>query len=100
MIGIIGKKLGLTQVFNDQGHQIPVTVVEAPPKPVLKVTEKATGGFASVELGYGEHRTARDSKKGEGTPRGRRARSVDGPRPGPSAANQRRGCDSPARTSF
>ena len=73
MIGIIGKKLGMTQVFNDQGQQIPVTVVEAPPNPVTRVTEKEGAGYASVELGYGAQRTARDSKKGEGKPRGRRA---------------------------
>jgi large subunit ribosomal protein L3 len=73
MIGMIGKKLGMTQVFNDQGQQIPVTVVEAPPNAVLKVTDKATVGFASVELGYGQQRNARASKKGEGNPRGRRA---------------------------
>ena len=59
MIGIIGKKLGMTQVFNDQGQQIPVTVVEAPPNAVLKVTDKAAAGFASVELGFGQQRTAR-----------------------------------------
>src|SRR5687767_8510829 len=45
----------------------------APPNPVVKVTEKAAAGFASVELGYGQQRTARPSKKGEGKPRGRRA---------------------------
>jgi large subunit ribosomal protein L3 len=73
MIGIIGKKLGMTQVFNDQGQQIPVTVVEASPNPVLGVTEKAKAGFASVQLGYGKQRTARESKRGEGKPRGRRA---------------------------
>jgi len=73
MIGIIGKKLGMTQVFNDQGQQIPVTVVEAPPNAVLGVTAKEKAGFASVQLGYGQQRTARESKKGEGTPRGRRA---------------------------
>ena len=79
MIGIIGKKLGMTQVFNDQGQQIPVTVVEAPPNAVLKVTDKAAAGFASVELGFGQQRTARASKKGEGKPRGRRAsRAVAG----------------------
>src|SRR5688500_6493875 len=77
MIGIIGKKLGMTQVFNDQGHQVPVTVVEAPPNPVLSVKDKSTAGFASVELGYGKQRTARASKKGEGTPRGRRATKAE-----------------------
>src|SRR5688572_10649681 len=73
MIGTIGKKLGMTQVFNEQGQQIPVTVVEAPPNPVLKVMDKTPAGFAAVELGYGQQRSARASKKGEGTPRGRRA---------------------------
>jgi large subunit ribosomal protein L3 len=73
MIGIIGKKLGMTQIFNEQGQQIPCTVVEATPNPVLQVTDKAAAGFASVQLGYGAQRTARESKKGERTPRGRRA---------------------------
>jgi len=77
MIGIIGKKLGMTQVFNERGEQIPVTVVEAPPNPVVKVTDKAAAGFAAVELGYGQQRTARASKKGEGKPRGRRANRAE-----------------------
>jgi large subunit ribosomal protein L3 len=77
MIGIIGKKLGMTQVFNDRGEQIPVTVVEAPPNPVTKVTDKAVAGFAAVEVGYGQQRNARDSKKGERTPRGRRANRAE-----------------------
>ena len=77
MIGIIGKKLGMTQVFNDRGEQIPVTVVEAPPNPVTKVMDKAVAGFAAVEVGYGQQRNARDSKKGERTPRGRRANRAE-----------------------
>ena len=77
MIGIIGKKLGMTQVFNDRGEQIPVTVVEAPPNPVVKVTDKAVAGFAAVELGYGQQKNARASKKGERNPRGRRANRAE-----------------------
>jgi large subunit ribosomal protein L3 len=73
MIGIIGKKLGMTQIFNEAGQQIPVTVVEATPNPVTKVMTKEKAGFASVELGYGAQRTARESKKGERTPKGSRA---------------------------
>ena len=46
MIGIIGKKIGMTQIFNDAGQQIPVTVIEAAPNPVTKVTTKETAGFA------------------------------------------------------
>ncbi len=77
MIGIIGKKLGMTQIFNEQGQQIPVTVIEAEPNPVTKVVDRATAGFASVELGYGRQRTARESAKGERTPRGARANKAE-----------------------
>ncbi len=77
MIGIIGKKLGMTQIFNEQGQQIPVTVIEAAPNPVTKVVDKATAGFASVELGYGRQRSARESAKGERTPRGARASKAE-----------------------
>ena len=77
MIGIIGKKLGMTQIFNEQGQQIPVTVIEAEPNPVLAVTEKSAAGFASVQLGLGAQRLARESAKGERTPRGRRANKAE-----------------------
>ena len=73
MIGIIGKKLGMTQIFNEQGQQIPCTVVEATPNAVTGIVSAEAAGFASVQLGYGEQRTARENKKGERTPRGRRA---------------------------
>jgi len=73
MIGIIGKKLGMTQIFNEQGQQIPVTVIAAEPNPVLAVTDKAKDGHASLQLGLGTQRLRRDSAKGEGTPKGRRA---------------------------
>lgn len=77
MIGIIGKKLGMTQIFNEQGQQIPCTVVEASPNPVVQVLTPETVGYASVQLGFGEQRLARESKKGERTPRGRRANKAE-----------------------
>jgi large subunit ribosomal protein L3 len=73
MIGIIGKKIGMTQIYNEQGHQIPCTVVEATPNPVLQVTDKDADGIAQVQLGYGEQRLRRASGAKERTPRGRRA---------------------------
>ena len=73
MIGIIGKKVGMTQIFNEQGQQIPCTVVEAPPNPVVHVSAPAVGGIAQVQLGYGAQRISRASAKGERDPRGRRA---------------------------
>ena len=77
MIGIIGKKLGMTQIFNEAGQQIPVTVIEAQPNVVTKVTAKEQAGFAAVELGWGAQRVARESAKGERTPRGRRATKAE-----------------------
>ena len=77
MIGIIGKKLGMTQLFNEQGQQIPVTVVEASPNAVTKVTDKSVSGFVAVELGLGAQRLARPSVKKERTPRGRRANKAE-----------------------
>jgi large subunit ribosomal protein L3 len=80
MLGIIGKKLGMTQVFNEQGHQVPCTVVEAKPNPIVKVItgERTKPGYRALELGYGSQRVARAAKKGEGkNPRGRRANKAE-----------------------
>jgi large subunit ribosomal protein L3 len=79
MLGIIGKKLGMTQVFNEQGQQIPVTVVEAKPNPIVKVIsgERLKPGYRAIELGHGSQVTRRDSKKGEHKPRGRRANQAE-----------------------
>ena len=63
----------MTQIYNEQGQQIPCTVVEATPNPVLQVTDRATAGIAQVQLGYGEQRVRRESGAKERTPRGRRA---------------------------
>jgi large subunit ribosomal protein L3 len=76
MIGIIGKKLGMTQIFNAEGQEIPVTVIEAEPNPVVAVTDASKAGFAAVQLGLGQQRLARASAKGERTPHGRRAHAA------------------------
>ena len=80
MLGLIGRKLGMTQVFNEQGHQVPVTVVEAKPNPVVKVIsgERTKPGYRAIELGHGSQTVARSSKKGEAKkPRGRRANKAE-----------------------
>jgi large subunit ribosomal protein L3 len=56
---------------------VPCTVVEATPNPVVKVMTQEKAGFAAVELGYGEQKLARENKKGERTPRGRRATQAE-----------------------
>ena len=75
MIGIIGKKLGMTQLFNEAGQQIPCTVIEAEPNTVLAVTNTST--MKALQLGTGVQRTRRESAKGERTPRGRRATQAE-----------------------
>ena len=79
MLGLIGRKVGMTQLFNEQGQQIPVTVVEATPNPVVKVIagERTKPGYTAVELGHGSQRVRRASKKGEVKPRGRRAPTAE-----------------------
>ena len=52
--GLIGKKLGMTQIFDEQGKVIPVTVIEAGPCVVAQVKTVETDGYDAVQLGFGE----------------------------------------------
>ncbi len=52
--GILGRKIGTTQVFREDGVQIPVTVVEAGPCVVIRQKTKGKDGYAAVQLGYAE----------------------------------------------
>lgn len=52
-LGLLGKKLGMTQVFDKDGHAVPVTVVEAGPCFVLEEKDFSQRGFVSLKLGYG-----------------------------------------------
>lgn len=52
--GVLGTKLGMTQVFSDEGKIVPVTVVAAGPCVVTAVRTATTDGYAAVQLGYGE----------------------------------------------
>jgi large subunit ribosomal protein L3 len=54
MAAIIGKKLGMTQVFTDDGTRVPVTVIEAGPCPVTAVRDTERDGYAAVQLAFGE----------------------------------------------
>ena len=54
MKGMIGKKVGMTQVFDRQGTVVPVTVIQAGPCYVTQVRNTDRDGYVSVQLGYGE----------------------------------------------
>ena len=50
--GIIGKKIGMTQIFDEVGNAIPVTVIEAGPCAVTQIKTKETDGYEAVQLGF------------------------------------------------
>ena len=54
MKGILGKKLGMTQIFTEAGDVIPVTVVEAGPVVVTQIKTTEKEGYNAVQVGYGE----------------------------------------------
>jgi large subunit ribosomal protein L3 len=59
MIGLIGKKIGMTQLFNEKGEVIPVTVIQAGPCTVTEVRSTAKNGYTAVQLGWGTNKETR-----------------------------------------
>lgn len=53
-VGILGTKLGMTQVFDEEGKAIPVTVIQAGPCFVTQIKTPKTDGYSAIQLGYGE----------------------------------------------
>ncbi|MFT0788324.1 50S ribosomal protein L3, partial [Synechococcus sp. H55.10] len=51
-LGILGRKVGMTQIFSPEGLAIPVTVVQAGPCTVTQIKTQATDGYNAVQLGY------------------------------------------------
>ena len=49
---ILGKKMGMTQIFDEQGNVIPVTVIEAGPEVVTQVKTVETDGYNAVQVGF------------------------------------------------
>ena len=62
MSGIIGKKIGMTAVFDEQGRNIPCTLIEAGPCVVTQIKTEDTDGYNSVQLGWGEKKDKHTSK--------------------------------------
>jgi large subunit ribosomal protein L3 len=52
--GLIGKKIGMTQIFDEQGVSYPVTIIEAGPCYVTQVRNQDRDGYAAIQLGFGE----------------------------------------------
>jgi len=52
-IGILGKKLGMSQLFDDKGNSVPVTLIEAGPCRITQLKTTALDGYTAVQIGYG-----------------------------------------------
>ena len=59
---LLGKKLGMTQVFDEHGKVIPVTVIEAGPCTVVQVKTKDADGYEAIQLGFGEIKAKKVTK--------------------------------------
>ena len=59
---ILGKKLGSTRVFRENGEVVPVTVIEAGPCKVIQVKTKKTDGYDAYQVGFAERRKSRTNK--------------------------------------
>ena len=64
--GIIGKKMGMTQIFDENGKVVPVTVVEAGPCTVVQKKTVESDGYVAVQLGYGDMSAKKVSKPAKG----------------------------------
>lgn len=66
MKGILGRKLGMTQVFATDGTLIPVTVIEATPNVVMQKKTNENDGYAAIQLGFEDIKEARATKASKG----------------------------------
>jgi large subunit ribosomal protein L3 len=62
--GILGRKLGMSQVFREDGTAVPVTVIEAGPCTVVQVKTDEDDGYAAVQLGFGTRKRVNSPQKG------------------------------------
>src|SRR3990170_4851154 len=66
MTGLIGKKIGMTQVFGADGSVLPVTVIQTGPCVVVQKKEKAKDGYSALQLGFGSKKNQRVNKPEQG----------------------------------
>ena len=64
--GILGKKVGMTQIFSEAGELIPVTVIEATPNVVLQVKTVETDGYNAIQVGFDDKREVLSNKPAKG----------------------------------
>ena len=62
--GFLGRKIGMTQIFREDGRVVPVTVIEAGPCVVTQIKTRETDGYEAVQLGFGEVKRLNQPKTG------------------------------------
>jgi len=65
-IGILGKKIGMTRLFNENGEAIPVTVIEAGPCPIAQIKTKENDGYEAIQIGFGQKRESKINEPARG----------------------------------
>ncbi|HKL11837.1 MAG TPA: 50S ribosomal protein L3 [Clostridia bacterium] len=66
MKGILGKKIGMTQVFKEDGSLVPVSVIEATPMVVVQVKTMDTDGYEAIQIGFGDVKESKVNKPTRG----------------------------------
>jgi large subunit ribosomal protein L3 len=66
MTGLIGRKIGMTQVFTEDGNLVPVTAIEAGPCVVVQKKDKVKDGYEALQLGFGPKKSQRVNKPEQG----------------------------------
>ena len=66
MLGLIGKKIGMTQLFDEKGAAIPVTAIQAGPCPIVQVRTDDRDGYRAVQLGFGAKKRRKSGKAASG----------------------------------
>ena len=59
---LLGKKLGMTQMFNKEGNLVPVTLIQAGPCNILQIKNKENDGYSAIQVGFGERKKKRATK--------------------------------------
>ncbi len=62
MMGLIGRKIGMTQLFDEKGDVVPVTVIEAGPCTVAEIRTRERDGYTALQLGFGTNKEKRFTK--------------------------------------
>src|SRR5260370_28020867 len=61
-LGLVGRKIGMTRIFSDDGAAVPVTVLDVANNPVTQIKTEETHGYCAVQVTYGKRRANRVTK--------------------------------------